>query len=140
MGLGDRRSGGGDMNGTTPFEGVRRADGYVRHSRRVLSTKRWKVLRHIILERDDWACVQCGQRRGGLEVDHIEPVRDAPERAFDPMNLQTLCRKCHTAKTRIEAGHPPVNSSPARDAWEKAVADLVAETKPAIRRKSCWNQ
>lgn len=98
---------------------------FARHSRPVLKSRRWLVLRHQILERDGWACVGCGTRRGRLEVDHIHPVRTAPGRAFDPANLQTLCPSCHTKKTRIECGHKPLD--PSRQAWRKAVADLAAE-------------
>jgi 5-methylcytosine-specific restriction endonuclease McrA len=100
-------------------------DYYTRYSRPVLKTKRWQVLRHVILERDGWACIQCGSHRH-LEVDHIIPVRDAPEKAFDPNGLQTLCRSCHTRKTRLECGHK--EKSPARKAWDKCVADLAAES------------
>jgi 5-methylcytosine-specific restriction endonuclease McrA len=94
---------------------------YPRFSQPVLRTKRWKLLRLEILERDDFACVKCGAR-GRLEVDHIRPVRDCPEQAFDPANLQTLCPSCHTAKTRIECGHKPPD--PKRTAWAEAVRNL----------------
>jgi len=92
-----------------------------RHSRRVTKSKRWAGLRLEALRRDGWQCVQCSAR-GRLEVDHIEPVRTAPERAFHLSNLQTLCPACHTRKTRVECGHNEM--SPARKAW----ADLVAAT------------
>jgi 5-methylcytosine-specific restriction endonuclease McrA len=103
---------------------------FARYSRPVLKTRRWQVLRHQILERDGWKCRCCGERRR-LEVDHVQPVRDAPERAFDPANLQVLCAGCHTRKTRIECGHKPPD--PKRQAWREAVADLAAETEtPAM--------
>lgn len=106
-------------------------DEYRRFSRPVLKTRRWQVVRHEVLERDGWACRRCGAS-GRLEVDHIKPVRNAPERAFDKSNLQVLCASCHTKKTRIECGHP--EPSPERRAWSKAVAALAAETStPAIR-------
>lgn len=108
--------------------GVMRSDGYVRHSLRVRKTKRWKHLRWQIMERDGFACVACGARGCRLEVDHIEPVRDAPDRAFDPANLQTLCASCHTRKTRIECGLPVV--SEAREAW----AELVRSTRRNFKR------
>lgn len=103
--------------------GVRKE--YARHSKRVTSTRRWQVLRHRILERDDWKCRCCGDRRR-LEIDHIKPVKLAPELAFDPANLQALCGPCHTRKTRLEVGHKPLD--PKRQAWREAVADLAAET------------
>lgn len=65
--------------------------------------------------------------RGRLEVDHIEPVRTAPKRAFDPANLQCLCSSCHSKKTRAEVGWAPAHSSPAHDVWKEAVACLAAQ-------------
>lgn len=103
---------------------LRRED-FTRHSRPVLRTRRWQVLRQIILERDGWQCRCCGSRKR-LEVDHVEAVRNAPERAFDPGNLQVLCGPCHTKKTRIECGHKPPD--PKRQAWREAVAELAAGT------------
>ncbi|MEC3863308.1 HNH endonuclease signature motif containing protein [Mesobacterium sp. TK19101] len=100
-----------------------------RHSKPILRTKRWKVLRMEILERDGFACVKCGAR-GRLEVDHIRPVRDCPEKAFDPANLQSLCPSCHTAKTRLECGHKPPD--PKRQAWSKLVEDLSKPSKTGV--------
>lgn len=98
---------------------------YARHSKRVTSTRRWKVLRQQILERDGWKCRCCPERRH-LEIDHIKPVRTHPELAFDPRNLQALCGPCHTRKTRLECGHK--EKSPERKAWADAVAALAPET------------
>jgi len=36
------------------------------------------------------------------EVDHVQPVWEGGTDA--DRNLQALCKKCHTAKTNIEAG------------------------------------
>lgn len=102
-----------------------------RHSKRVTSTRRWQVLRQIVLERDGWACVDCGQTRGRLEIDHEKPVRTHPELAFDPANCAVRCSSCHTKKTRIECGHAPPVKSPERDAWAQAVADLATTPNPA---------
>lgn len=104
-----------------------------RHSKRVTSTRRWQVMRMAILERDGYRCKDCG-RRGRLEVDHIKPVRTHPALSYEPSNLQALCSPCHTRKTRIECGHPAPIQSPERNAWAKAVADLAAIPKPAIKR------
>jgi 5-methylcytosine-specific restriction endonuclease McrA len=71
--------------------------------------------------RDKFMCVKCGARHR-LEVDHIQPVRDAPERAFELDNLQVLCGACHGAKTRIEAGHPEL--SPERQRWRDLLRDM----------------
>ncbi len=85
-----------------------------RYSRHITRGLRWRALRLEALRRDGWACVQCGGRHR-LEIDHIEAVRTAPERAFDLTNLQTLCASCHARKTRIECGRPVL--SPERQQW-----------------------
>lgn len=94
---------------------------FQRHSQKVTRTKRWKVLRMVILERDGFACKSCGAR-GRLEVDHIKPVRTHPELSFEPGNLQPLCAACHTRKTRIECGHKPQPES--RKDWSGFVRAL----------------
>lgn len=91
------------------------------HSQRVRQDPRWPALRLQVLRRDGWRCVRCG-RRNRLEVDHVTPVRDAPERAFEPANLQVLCRTCHSRKTRLEVGAGEPN--PEREKWK----DLVKVT------------
>lgn len=36
-------------------------------------------------------------------VDHITPIRDAPDRRLDPANLQSLCDTCHSKyKQQVE--------------------------------------
>lgn len=99
---------------------------YKRYSKRITSSRRWQVLRVQILERDGFACVDCGNTLARLEVDHIKPVRTHPELAYDPANLATRCSHCHTRKTRIECGHP----APSEDRldWRDAVADLQRGT------------
>jgi 5-methylcytosine-specific restriction endonuclease McrA len=112
---------------------------HFRHSKRVTSTKRWQAVRHAVLERDGWACVQCGDRRR-LECDHIQPVRTHPELSFDPANVQTLCAPCHTKKTRIECGLKP--TPPDRQAWRDSIGAMMREGKKSNEHKeksSCLN-
>jgi len=99
---------------------------WANHSRKVVKTKRWKRLRVEALRRDGWACVRCGHR-AGLEVDHVQPVRDAPGRAYELANLQTLCKPCHAAKTAVEVGLPEI--SPERSRWRELVADLAGTNR-----------
>lgn len=73
------------------------------------------------LDRDGWACVQCGELRR-LEVDHILPVRTNPELSYSLGNLQCLCGPCHTRKTRIEVGHTPL--SPKRQQWRDLLREM----------------
>lgn len=106
-----------------------------RHSAKVTRSRRWPALRLAALRRDGFNCRECGAR-GRLEVDHIEPVRAAPERAFDLSNLQSLCVRCHGAKTRREVGLPEL--SPARKAWRNAVTAL--QKSSSQKEKTCSPQ
>ena len=99
---------------------------YANHSAQVRRTMRWKAMRMQALERDDWSCVQCGERRR-LEVDHVQPVKTHPELSFVLGNLQCLCGKCHSRKTRIEIGLGQID--PKREAWKKLVKDLQKTTE-----------
>lgn len=103
-----------------------------RHSKRVTSTKRWKVLRMEILERDHYRCCSCGCG-GRLEIDHIKPVRTHPDLSYEPRNLQALCPSCHTSKTKIECGHPPPRED--RHGWRQAVEALSRPDERSIKQK-----
>ena len=59
---------------------------------------RWAALRLVIFERDGYRCRQCG-KAGRLECDHVTPL-NAGGSAWDPANLQSLCRSCHVGKHR----------------------------------------
>ncbi|MDF3810082.1 MULTISPECIES: HNH endonuclease signature motif containing protein [Rhodopseudomonas] len=99
---------------------------YDRYSAQVISSPRWKVVRLLAKRRDGFQCVKCGAA-GRLEVDHIKSVRLAPDLAFDLANLQTLCKPCHSAKTKIEVGFAPID--PRRQEWRDFVRAL-AHPKP----------
>ena len=94
---------------------------HMRHSANVTRGPRWKALRMQALDRDDWQCVQCGERRR-LEIDHIEAVRTRPDLAYSLSNLQTLCGRCHARKTRIEIGLG--RPDPKREAWKSLLRDM----------------
>jgi len=94
---------------------------YKRHSRKVTRGPRWKALRLQALDRDGWACVQCGELRR-LECDHVLPVRDRPDLSYTLNNLQILCGRCHARKTRIEVGHMPL--TPKRQQWRDLLSSM----------------
>lgn len=60
-------------------------------------TRAYQRFRHAILTRDGHRCLACGATEL-LEVDHVVPIYDAPERAMDASNVQTLCRSCNRRK------------------------------------------
>jgi len=66
-------------------------------------TKKWweekefKELRKKCLKRDNYACVECGEKEKDLYCDHIIPYRICKEHKLK--NLQMLCGKHHSQKT-----------------------------------------
>ena len=69
---------------------------------RLLRTPRYQRFRHRMMTRDEWLCRLC--REAGMTVearflDHIVPRHKAPERLYDPDNVQALCEECHITKT-----------------------------------------
>lgn len=67
--------------------------------RSVYSSPAWRELRQAVLTAHPF-CVDCG----GLaeDVDHLVPIREAPERAFDPTNVAPRCHRHHSARTSRE--------------------------------------
>lgn len=57
-----------------------------------------RKLRHIVFQRDDYMCRECGatNKQTRLHVDHIIPVAKGGTNDLD--NLQTLCEDCNKAK------------------------------------------
>lgn len=107
---------------------------YKRHSAKVTRGPRWKALRIQALDRDDWQCVQCGERRR-LEVDHVLPVRTHPELSYVLSNLQCLCGRCHAQKTWLEVGHKPL--PPKRQEWRDLLRDMQRKSKKNGEDFSC---
>lgn len=62
----------------------------------ILSDDKWWILHNEALERDGYACSECGSKKE-LEIHHIKP--HAKGGADTLTNLITLCKKCHRSKT-----------------------------------------
>ena len=65
--------------------------------------KKWRLLRRLTLNHYPF-CAEClsrGMHREASEVDHIEAVSDGGGK-YDPENLQSLCKPCHSRKTNRE--------------------------------------
>ena len=60
----------------------------------------WANLRKQVFERDDYRCMDCGQRGGQLEANHIWQWSLYPRLRLNIYNLETLCRSCHKERTR----------------------------------------
>ena len=58
-----------------------------------LRDPRWQKLRLMVMERDEFECRHCGDKKSTLHVHHLEYRKD-PWDAI-PDHLITLCEKCH---------------------------------------------
>lgn len=61
--------------------------------------KSWRL---AVFERDDYTCQKCGKRGVSLQADHIKPYWLFSELRMEVSNGQTLCKKCHEDKTKID--------------------------------------
>lgn len=66
-------------------------------NRRIYNSKRWKMLRRKVLF--DTPLCTCGHI--ATDVDHVVPIEKGGD-IWDMVNLQALCRECHSKKTKAE--------------------------------------
>lgn len=64
-------------------------------SRKIRRSLEYRVWRHEVLKRDNYACVFCGETGVKLDADHIKPFSLFPELRLDINNGRALCRPCH---------------------------------------------
>lgn len=84
--------------------------------------QRWAGVRRVVFERDGYRCTSCG-KAGRLECDHVTRLEREPgQDPYDPNGLQTLCRACHTEKTRRENQR---ELTPAEVAWRALVQEMM---------------
>jgi len=72
---------------------------------KIYNSRQWKLVRVEALVRDEFMCVMCranGTDTEAEEVDHILELQDRLDLAFELDNLQSLCKPCHSQKTRDE--------------------------------------
>jgi 5-methylcytosine-specific restriction endonuclease McrA len=62
----------------------------------------WKRLRAVKLRTHPLCarCIERGLTTPAEHVHHVEDLADAPAKAFDPSNLESLCPPCHSRETR----------------------------------------
>ena len=53
------------------------------------------ILAGLVLRRDNYTCLACGERGVSLAAHHIEPWALNRELRYAPANLVTLCKECH---------------------------------------------
>ena len=86
--------------------GVSKETDRIRHS---IEYREWRT---AVFERDDHRCMDCGERGGQLNADHIYPFAHYPRLRFDVDNGRTLCENCHKkTSTFMGRSKPGVNTN-----------------------------
>lgn len=79
-------------------EHIKKYNQKLEESDKLLKTQAWRKTRRLIIDRDKF-CVLCAKKNiietRNLQVHHIQKRVDAPDLVYDPLNLITLCKKCH---------------------------------------------
>ena len=83
-------------------------DGSSPDRQRIYAHGKVRALLRYIYARDRYQCVRCGAvktKPRSLHAHHIAPWGDTPALRFEPTNLVTLCRSCHSwVHSRKNAG------------------------------------
>lgn len=71
-----------------------------KQAQKAISNKRWRVLRKLIIQRDNGICQRCLAMKGifnseQLQVHHIKPRNKYPQLIYEESNLITLCKTCN---------------------------------------------
>jgi len=64
----------------------------------------WKELSKTILKRDNYTCMNCGNKKVKFNVHHIKRWSRYPGLRFEPENLITLCINCHKQEHSAKGG------------------------------------
>jgi hypothetical protein len=62
---------------------------------KAMHRREYKLWRKAVYERDKFTCMNCGQRGGRLNADHIKPWALYPDLRYSIKNGKTLCIDCH---------------------------------------------
>jgi len=98
-------------------------------------SRTWRAFRLTILARDNHQCAYC--HGDATTVDHVIPIKDAPDLAFNPENCVSACQPCNSAKGSRSAGvfshrgfTPPVFRDSISPMQSKPMADSPFKTRP----------
>jgi 5-methylcytosine-specific restriction endonuclease McrA len=59
-------------------------------------SRKWRSFRLTILARDNYTCGYCGG--DATSVDHVMPIKENPDQAFNAENCISACKACNSAK------------------------------------------
>jgi 5-methylcytosine-specific restriction endonuclease McrA len=98
-------------------------------------SRKWRAFRLTILSRDNHQCAYC--HGDATTVDHIIPIKDAPDQAFNPENCVSACQPCNSAKGSRSAGSflskrftPPVFSNSISPTQSETMLDSPFKIRP----------
>lgn len=103
--------------------------------------RKWRRMRleHIVRNPLCVKCAEAGKIQPGEEVDHIQPHHNDHELMFDPDNLQTLCKACHSEKTFTENGG--LTRAAILPRWlERPDKPLIVVCGPPAAGKTTWTR
>jgi 5-methylcytosine-specific restriction endonuclease McrA len=99
-------------------------------------SRRWRAFRLTILARDNYTCGYCGG--DASSVDHVMPIKDHPEQAFNPENCISACKACNSAKGSRSQGvflarkfTPPVFPGNISPMQSEPMLDSPFKTRPS---------
>lgn len=87
-----------------------------------LRDPRWQQRRLAVLERDGWACTNCGDSKSELHVHHVAYRRGADPWDYGDDDLTSLCATCHRAE---EAARKLASERIGKEGAWQAVACLI---------------
>lgn len=90
------------------------------------STKEWKYLKILILERDEMTCQYCGGV--GKTADHVRPRRHGGSDSVD--NLVCVCERCNRLVRDLVFF--------SFDAKQRYILEHIESSKPLMWRDDCW--
>ena len=87
---------------------------------KIQASWRYRKLRRRLLAAEPLCrlCAAEGRTVAAAELDHMEPVAQRPDLAWEPRNLRPLCKEHHLAR------HGAQPESPAQAAWRQRVEVL----------------
>jgi 5-methylcytosine-specific restriction endonuclease McrA len=68
-----------------------------------MSRKEYKYWRAKVFKRDNFTCVDCGQRGGDLEADHVKQWAHYPRLRYAVSNGLTRCKSCHRKRSHTHS-------------------------------------
>jgi hypothetical protein len=68
---------------------------FLRQGEKQKKSSVWPQLRKLVIRRDGYKCVKCGNDVLDAQLEAHHKVSEADGGGFEPENLETLCQACH---------------------------------------------